>query len=719
MRPIHIGLIALLGIGATAASAQTTTPTRAADQPPRFNTHATAIVVDVVVRDRAGRPVTDLTPADFEVREDGTQQVIGDVTRMWTPRAAAKGTSGEVARSDSPVATPTVEMARVASVTALVFERLSPESRSVAMKAALQYAESGSATAADYQGVFVQDLSLRVVQPFTTDRRRLEAGIRAAATSATSFNEANRVGLGTGSLPPTIGAEFGGGLLSASMAADPLADLAAKAQTSRGVAVKMQTSASLDGLRSLVVALSAVRGRKAILYFSDGLALYAPGFKFSASEFREKLDAVIALANRVNVSVYPIDTVGLRVHSQDLANATALREAANGDFEANATSPGGGGAAIGLGEGIVQGGTTSAVFNRLASGTGGIVIENTNDLAKGLRRIEDDRRFYYLVTYLPTNQEFHGETRTLEVRVHRHGVKVFSRNSYMALSTVVAPATPAVEAQAWAALEMRPLPRGLPFDGVVVNLMNRRGDPHVLVALGTRSDVLRHDTLASRPAPPDVEVVFAAQLRDASGVVVRKASEVRTVATGQATPVVFVREPTLRSGTYMLECAIHDLNADRVAARYLPVTVPEPASTGLVLGDLLLVDRIAPRQTGTEEGVASVLATEGGLIVPRFDRTFVAGPEAAAAFFTRARSFDQQRPVVARAALLQGHTLIGEGALAPTATSTPGVVEVSGTIPFAAVAPGAYVLRVTLGQGSTTVSKEMEIRVVEQPEQPK
>ena len=267
MRLIHnIGLIVLWGIGATAAPAQTTR-TRATDQPPRFNTHATAIVVDVVVRDRAGRPVTDLTPADFEVREDGTQQVIGDVTRMWTPRAVSKGTSGEVARSDSPVATPTVEMARVASVTALVFERLSPESRSFAMKAALQYAESGSATAADYQGVFVQDLSLRVVQPFTTDRRRLEAGIRAAATSATSFNEANRVGLGTGSLPPTIGAEFGGGLVSPSMAPDPMAELAAKAQNVRGVEVKQQTSATLDGLRSLVVALSVVRGRKAILYF--------------------------------------------------------------------------------------------------------------------------------------------------------------------------------------------------------------------------------------------------------------------------------------------------------------------------------------------------------------------------------------------------------------------------------------------------------------------
>ena len=39
-----------------------------------FDSYTTAILVDVVVRDGKGRPVTDLTAADFELREDGTPQ---------------------------------------------------------------------------------------------------------------------------------------------------------------------------------------------------------------------------------------------------------------------------------------------------------------------------------------------------------------------------------------------------------------------------------------------------------------------------------------------------------------------------------------------------------------------------------------------------------------------------------------------------------------------
>src|SRR5512145_84698 len=46
----------------------------------RFKAAATAVTVDVVVRDQRGYPVTDLREADFQLLEDGVLQDIRDFT---------------------------------------------------------------------------------------------------------------------------------------------------------------------------------------------------------------------------------------------------------------------------------------------------------------------------------------------------------------------------------------------------------------------------------------------------------------------------------------------------------------------------------------------------------------------------------------------------------------------------------------------------------------
>src|SRR5919205_3455958 len=56
----------------------------------------TAVLVDVVVRDRRGQPVRDLTEADFEILEDGVPQKVGSFTPITTaspPRAAGAASS--------------------------------------------------------------------------------------------------------------------------------------------------------------------------------------------------------------------------------------------------------------------------------------------------------------------------------------------------------------------------------------------------------------------------------------------------------------------------------------------------------------------------------------------------------------------------------------------------------------------------------------------------
>ena len=99
----------------------------------------TAVLVDVVVRDKRGEPVRDLKPSDFQVIEDGAPQTIGSFTPVFDGEmvatastaqpAAGAGSAGGTVGSPPP-------LNPGPAVTALVFDRLSPEARRLAVEAA-------------------------------------------------------------------------------------------------------------------------------------------------------------------------------------------------------------------------------------------------------------------------------------------------------------------------------------------------------------------------------------------------------------------------------------------------------------------------------------------------------------------------------------------------------------------------------------------------------
>src|SRR4029453_14289977 len=62
-----------------------------------------AALVDVVVRDRRGQPVKDLTQADFEILEDGVAQTIGSFTPVL--ESVLGSTSGPAAAAAAPAGT--------------------------------------------------------------------------------------------------------------------------------------------------------------------------------------------------------------------------------------------------------------------------------------------------------------------------------------------------------------------------------------------------------------------------------------------------------------------------------------------------------------------------------------------------------------------------------------------------------------------------------------
>ena len=75
----------------------------------------------------------------------------------------------------------------------------------------------------------------------------------------------------------------------------------------------------------------------------------------------------------------------------------------------------------------------------IAEDTGGLVVANTNDYARGFRAIVRDNSTYYLVGYYPNPLHRDGEFHKVTVRARRVGLTVRTRRGYLAATATEAP----------------------------------------------------------------------------------------------------------------------------------------------------------------------------------------------------------------------------------------------------------------------------------------
>ena len=148
-------------------------------QPPqRFAATAVAVVVDATVRDRDGRPMGCLRASDFDVLEDGVPQQISSFQAVDVPAAGRRpATRRPPAEQPAPLAR---ALSTAPLVTALVFEQLGDQARVAAWHAANAFVEEGRRPG-EFVGVFVVELAVQTMVPYTRDKDALLAGLRRAA----------------------------------------------------------------------------------------------------------------------------------------------------------------------------------------------------------------------------------------------------------------------------------------------------------------------------------------------------------------------------------------------------------------------------------------------------------------------------------------------------------------------------------------------------------
>src|SRR6185369_2922211 len=410
--------------------------------------------LDVVVKDKKGRPIRDLKAADFEILEDGVPQKVESfrfVSREATPGSSE---SKDGKPSDNPsTTTPTSGRRSTPTVTALVFDRLSPEARNLARKAGLAYAQEGMGSGS-YTGVFGIDQSLRTVQPFTDDAQLIANAVEQATGTATSTSAGGGPKLRenrdrSGALDQQIQSQMSdaqaAGAAQNSAGAAAAGEAAGQAATEQKF-LEMQNQmldhyerlerdqegfATINSLLAVISPMQNLPGRKTIIFFSEGLKL--------PPSVQQKFPAVINAANRANVSIYTIDAAGLRIES---GTAEAAREL-NSIAAAGMAQQGRGNDRGSTGpylrslernEDLLRFDPRSGLGS-LSDQTGGFLIHDTNDLASGMRRIDDDMNGYYFLTYVPQNKDYDGRFRRINVKVAKSNVEVQSRQGYYAVES--------------------------------------------------------------------------------------------------------------------------------------------------------------------------------------------------------------------------------------------------------------------------------------------
>jgi hypothetical protein len=440
-----------------------------------------------------------------------------------------------------------------------------------------------------------------------------------------------------------------------------------------------------------------------VIFFAEALALPA--------NVLPQFESVVGTANRLNVSVYSLDGAGLRVHSGQ--SETARRVNSIG-AEALRRDPEKGGKlteTLELNEDTLR--RDPAVSLRLlADRTGGFLIDNTNDLAGAFRRIDEDRRFHYLLTYTPSNSDFRGEWRDIAVKVPGRNVTVQSRSGYLAVRSPGILPLLRHEGPALAALERTPLPTQVPVRaGAFVFPEPGSADARVAVLVATDSGVLAvEDDKAKGTAQTNFTIL--SRLKDARGEVVRKASQPYRL-TGPAAnlrgEVLFFRQPTLPPGAYTLEYVVHDVPGERAGAGIAPVVVP-PATKGQPQVSSLMIVRRTDRVPASERDGTNPLYYGDLLLYPNLGEPISKRQTAVSFAFT---VIPGAAPLRAFLALSQGERVLGETMLPLGAPDTRGVIWYVGQLPLASLPPGNYTLAVTVTVGDGNQTRRATFRTIE------
>ncbi|HXY41716.1 MAG TPA: VWA domain-containing protein [Vicinamibacteria bacterium] len=397
---------------------------------------AEVVMVDAVVVDRDGHPVTDLREDDFVLRSDGRERPITQFERIVVQDVLG----ARAARP--PVSTNTGQetTSRPEASVVLVFDEqnIHPETLRDARKAALGFLDSSIAGSGELvlvgtgsravlrareqvglEALRAQVAQMKALHVRSSDEQDVS---EFEAMQIAVFNDQHTVDTVATRLYADARAE---GRNPSTLQVSVYSDDARNRAQRVWLEARTRAQATLAVVEQLANLLAGRRGRKSVVLLTEGFVLDG-----RSPEWKRTLDT----ARRANVVVYAVDVRSLREPDR-FGAATARTEG----LWAPQTSERGNPTTLNHGEAPMADRDAAQGSDMLVAQTGGFTRRYTNDLAGALVRIAAESRNYYLLGFEPTAAA-DGSFHPISLEVRRPGLSVRARKGYLALPRSETPA---------------------------------------------------------------------------------------------------------------------------------------------------------------------------------------------------------------------------------------------------------------------------------------
>ncbi|MDE3148333.1 MAG: VWA domain-containing protein, partial [Acidobacteriota bacterium] len=443
----------LLSLAATGAQPPAQAPQPAApasavpDAQSTISVTSREVLVDVLVTDHHGNPVTGLKQSDFSVTEQGRPQTITffeEHTAQPGPPIQLPKLPPDVFTNISPFHAPPV-------VNVLLLDSLNTpmDQQSYVHTQALKFLSS--AQAGQRMAIFTMGLGLHFVQGFTDDPTLLVAALKnhknneiQSAEMLKGQEETNAQQNLLGTMSEQVAA--GGGQTATAASPEMVASLQNFINENDISQSTDRIFLTLENLQRLATFLNSFPGRKNVIWFSQSVPTIfaaAGSAQIDADpRLSREIKTTLAMLASARVALYPVESAGVTGNALyqagtvlPNANQAAQLVGPPAPAAAGAPSSGTGGFSQNMTAEDQQRNANQENMKLIAEDSGGRAFVSTNSLSTVLSKVTSASDDFYTLTYTPTNSKMDGTYRNIRIQVPGDHYDLSYRRGYYAVDS--------------------------------------------------------------------------------------------------------------------------------------------------------------------------------------------------------------------------------------------------------------------------------------------